>query len=75
MTDLEEALVELAGALEACNLPYALIGGLAVSLSGEPRATLDIDVSVWTAPDELPAAIDCLMRPVPRAASQSTGIR
>jgi hypothetical protein len=60
MTDLEAALVELAGALEACTLPYVVIGGLAVSLSGEPRATLDVDVSVWAAPERLPGAIDCL---------------
>jgi hypothetical protein len=60
MTSLEAALLELAGALEDCRLPYALIGGLAVSLSGEPRATLDVDVSVWAAPDQLGAAIDCL---------------
>jgi hypothetical protein len=60
MTSLEAALLELAGALEDCRLPYALIGGLAVSLSGEPRATLDVDVSVWAAPDQLVAAIDCL---------------
>ncbi len=72
MTDLEVALIELAGALEACQLPYAVIGGLAVALSGEPRATLDVDVSVWAAPDRLQDAIDCLcarfraLRPNPR---------
>jgi hypothetical protein len=36
MTDLEAALIELAEALEDCQLPYAVIGGLAVALSGEP---------------------------------------
>lgn len=72
MTDLEAALVELAEALEHCKLPYVLIGGLAVSLLGEPRTTLDVDVSVWAAPDQLAAAIDCLctrfraLRPNPR---------
>ena len=29
-----------------------LIGGLAVSVWGEPRATLDADFTVWTEPDE-----------------------
>jgi hypothetical protein len=43
-----------------------------VSLLGEPRATLDVDVSVWAAPDQLAAALDCLcarfrmLRPNPR---------
>ena len=40
MTELETALVELATALEEFGLPFVLIGGLAVSLSGEPRGTL-----------------------------------
>lgn len=31
MTDLESALLEVAGALDACGLPYVLIGGLAVA--------------------------------------------
>lgn len=60
MTELEAALLEVVTALEACNLPYVLIGGLAVAFTGEPRTTLDVDVSVWADPERLVAAVGCL---------------
>lgn len=53
MTDLELALAEVAAALEAIPVPYMLIGGLAVSSWGEPRSTLDVDVTIWTEPEQL----------------------
>jgi hypothetical protein len=68
MTELEAALLEVAGALDGCELPYVLIGGLAVAVLGEPRSTLDVDVSVWTEPEGLLAAVECLsarLRPLP----------
>ncbi len=68
MTDLESALLEVAAALDTCGLPYVLIGGLAVATLGEPRTTLDVDVSVWVAPEGLDAAVLCLskhLRPLP----------
>jgi hypothetical protein len=57
MTQLEAALVEVASACEALGLPYMLIGGLAVAMWGEPRATLDVDVTVWVEPDGMEAAV------------------
>ena len=51
MTALEGALLEVASALESLSIPYMLIGGLAVSLWGEARATLDADVLIWVEPD------------------------
>jgi len=51
MTSLEEALLEVTSCLEALSIPHMLIGGLAVSLWGEPRATLDIDLSLWVEPE------------------------
>lgn len=60
MTGIEEALGELASALESLQIPYALIGGLAVSLRGEPRATLDVDLAVWVEADALGATVDAL---------------
>src|SRR5215469_15858527 len=60
MTDIEEALQEVAAALEACSLPYMLIGGLAVSAWGVARSTLDVDITVWAEPGELNKAIACL---------------
>ena len=50
MTQLERALVEITTILDELRIPYMLIGGLAVSLWGEPRATLDVDLSLWVEP-------------------------
>jgi predicted nucleotidyltransferase len=51
MTDLpgsfEEALRALALWFESEEVPYTTVGGMAVSLLGQPRATQDIDVVVW----------------------------
>jgi hypothetical protein len=47
MTDQEAALVSIAEQLEALEIPYMVIGGMANAIWGEPRATLDVDVTVW----------------------------
>jgi hypothetical protein len=60
MTELESALLDVVAALDGCGLPYVLIGGLAVAFSGEPRTTLDVDVSVWVEPENLGASVECL---------------
>ena len=57
MTDLESALGEVASYLDAQGLSYMLIGGLAVAAWGEPRATLDVDVSVWIEPEDFDEAV------------------
>ena len=53
LTKLEAALVEVASLFDELSLPYMLIGGLAVSMWGEVRATLDADFSVWVEPGDL----------------------
>lgn len=50
MTDQEKALVMIARTLDAHRIPYMVIGGMANALWGVPRATLDIDVTVWVEP-------------------------
>jgi Nucleotidyl transferase AbiEii toxin, Type IV TA system len=57
MTELESALVEIASFLDEMQWPYMLIGGLAMALWGEPRATLDVDVSVWVEPEAFEDAV------------------
>jgi len=47
MNPLERALIDLAGNLSGNNIPYMIIGGMANAVWGEPRATIDIDVTIW----------------------------
>ena len=55
MTDtpggLEPALCEAAASLDSASVPFMLIGGLALAAWDLPRATLDVDLTVWV-PDE-----------------------
>ena len=60
MTQLEIALVEITSFLDRSGLPYMLIGGLAVAMWGEPRATLDVDLSVWVDPAGLDDAVQAI---------------
>lgn len=56
-----DLVLEVAGVLDALEIPYALGGSLASSLLGEPRSTTDIDVAVVlrsTQLDGLLAAVD-----------------
>jgi hypothetical protein len=46
MTQLQRALVQVAADLAEIGSPFALIGGLAVSLRAEPRMTRDIDLAL-----------------------------
>jgi hypothetical protein len=43
-----QALRAVARWLDTAQVPYALIGGVAVGLQAEPRFTQDVDVVVWT---------------------------
>ena len=47
MKALDSAISELAGFLEANGIPYMVIGGMANSVWGEARSTIDVDVSIW----------------------------
>lgn len=46
-------LARLARALRAHDVPFMLIGGQAVLLHGEPRLTLDVDVTLGVSPESL----------------------
>jgi predicted nucleotidyltransferase len=49
---LEAALRRIAGDLEAAELEWALVGGLAVSARVEPRTTRDVDIAVSVTSDD-----------------------
>lgn len=50
--------VDLFSALALHKVDYLLIGGLAVSLHGVERATMDVDITVAMNPDNLSALIE-----------------
>lgn len=63
MSDLkifEDALGNLSRVLKECNVPYMIIGGLASAIWGNPRATLDIDVTIWVADDHIQKTVSML---------------
>ncbi|MGD1148670.1 MAG: DUF6036 family nucleotidyltransferase [Thermoanaerobaculaceae bacterium] len=62
MSDQESALLALAALLEKEHVPYMVIGGLANAVWGEPRATLDIDVTVWVDESGVAGAVDVLSK-------------
>ena len=51
MTRLRDALVRLESDLRELRVPWAQVGGLAVSVRAEPRSTRDIDLVVAVAGD------------------------
>lgn len=60
MSDQERTLVAVASVLDEHGVPYVVIGGLANAVWGEPRATLDIDVTVWVDEPEIAAVAEVL---------------
>ncbi len=60
MTSQEDALATLARALDALSIPYMIIGGHANALWGEPRATLDIDATLWLSHSRVGELVDGL---------------
>jgi hypothetical protein len=58
--DIVEELLHAAQALDAAEVTYAVCGGLAVTIHGRPRLTIDIDLIVPAL--EMPQAIDAAAR-------------
>jgi hypothetical protein len=56
--DLYDELRGIVKALNAAEIPYALVGGLAVSIYAQPRATEDVDLLL--AREDLLRTIECL---------------
>lgn len=57
MTDQERTVVDLAEFLARHRIDYMVIGGLANIVWGEPRATLDIDITIWVEEAEIPTVV------------------
>jgi hypothetical protein len=65
MENLISAILTFQELFEKANLPSAVIGGLAVSVWGEPRLTRDVDVKVLAWRDERARVLQILSRYTP----------
>lgn len=55
-----DAARQLADALEAAALPYAIGGALALAIAGVPRGAADVDLNVFVGLDRLPTVLAVL---------------
>jgi hypothetical protein len=61
MRPILDAIVELHDCLEAAGLPHAIGGAFALLwCTGEPRATVDIDLNIFAPPTETQRVLDAL---------------
>jgi predicted nucleotidyltransferase len=60
--DLLSVLLSLVSWLSEKETPYAIIGGVAIGLVAQARATQDIDAVVWLDVEDFPAFIDSGVR-------------
>ena len=68
--------LDILRALNRARVKYLVIGGVAAIYHGVPRATFDLDLSVWLAPDNLKrlAAVMEALGFVPKAPVAVTGL-
>ncbi len=57
MTTLDSAIHDITGVLDSLHIEYAIVGGIANAIWGEPRATIDVDVTVSVDEGDLPATV------------------
>lgn len=58
--DAFEIAQQLAAALDAASVPYAIGGAIAYGLWGDPRGTHDVDINLFVGGDALDGALDAL---------------
>ena len=59
---LDANFCELLSAFRACNVRYLIIGGWAVSIHAQPRATQDLDIFVSSEPSNIDLLYEALLR-------------
>lgn len=62
MTSQEQALVDVAEFLRTLQVPYMVIGGMAFTVWGIARSTVDVDVTVWVEEDRLKGFVEEVSR-------------
>ena len=58
---LDSNFCDLLSAFRACNVRYLIVGGWAVSVHAQPRATQDIDIFVSSDERNIEAVYEALM--------------
>lgn len=61
MNSLERALLALAASFDRKGTPYMVMGGLANIIWGEPRATIDVDATIWVEDAQIDAVVHDLV--------------
>ena len=64
MKRLQTALAEVAKALDAAGVGYMVIGGMAHVAWGSARSTVDVDLTVLLAPEDVPELLRILRRQI-----------
>jgi len=59
---LDSNFCDLLSAFRVCSVRYLIIGGWAVSIHAQPRATQDMDIFVSPEPSNIEAVYEALMR-------------
>jgi hypothetical protein len=62
MTPLDRAIQAITEVLESLHIEYAIVGGIANAVWGEPRATIDVDVTIAVEDSELGDTIQAIGR-------------
>jgi hypothetical protein len=73
MNDLLGVALQVIDALDACGIRYTIGGSLASSFSGEPRASIDVDIVVDLSDDRVDPFIRRSERPSMRTQTPSGG--
>ena len=57
---MQQSLADARDLLDACEIRFAVIGGLCAMVRGEPRFTADIDLVISAEPDDAPQLLDAV---------------
>ena len=60
--EVQDVLFELIKALDANEIPYAVMGGLAVRVYALPRPTQDVDIAVALGPEQSQELLEIVER-------------
>ena len=60
MTPLDSAIHDITALLDSLTIDYAVVGGIANAIWGEPRATIDVDVTISVPEPDLARTVTAL---------------